>query len=112
MFADANEATVNGHSIRIVDETNSDGDTFEKIGQVRILVDGKDYSTPSPIRIRPGYSDSNRYTGFIHLSRLTDRKTGRPELVLSQSLGADRYRLLRLSETGVVSVDTFRRSET
>src|SRR5712691_3115957 len=43
-------------------------------GPATILINGRDYSIPSEVKIRPFYRDANRYHGWVCLYRLVDQR--------------------------------------
>ena len=76
-------------------------------GPVRILVDGRDYSSPVTAKIRLSRRDATRYWGFVYLMKVTDRETGAESLVVAQNLGAQGYRTVSVAADGRVLEDRF-----
>jgi hypothetical protein len=99
---------IHGHVVALEDDRpfNEVGDVRVD-GPVRILVDGRDYSSPATAKIRLSRRDANRYWGFAYLMRLTDRETGAEFLVVAQNLGTEGYRTVSVSADGRVLEDRF-----
>ena len=99
---------IHGHVLALEDDQpfNEAGDV-QVDGPVRILVDGRDYSSPASARIRLAWRDANRYWGFVYLMRLIDRETGAESLVVAQNLGTEGYRTVSVSADGRVLEDRF-----
>jgi hypothetical protein len=85
---------------------------------VHIIVDGRDYGLPIDAVARPYFRDANRYWGYLRLKRITDLRSGVANVVVAQALGAPpgtvryddrllRYRILSISDDGVVHEDVF-----
>jgi len=115
--------SIGGHTVQLQDDlpTIKDPDALANT-RVRILVDGRDYSVPVTVKARPAYEDANRYHGFVSLKRLTDRRSGKASVVVAQALGGSpgsvkyseseqQYRLLVVSEDGIVKEDVFSYSQ-
>ena len=112
MADDGLQAEAGGHSIRLDDDQPPTNDREARVtGIVRILIDGRDYSNPASVTIRPFYRDANRYWGYVHLIKLIDRHDRATRLVVAQSLGALRYRVLAVDADGRVTDDRFEYSE-
>jgi hypothetical protein len=101
-----------GHHVELQDDVPLTSEASARVeGPVRILVDGRDYSTREIARIRPAYSDPNRYLGSVTLARLLDKRASRPYLVVAQSLRGNKYRVLWIDADGKVTEDVFGRDE-
>ncbi len=109
-----------GHSISLADDAlPSDASVKviqpwgfkERLGRVKILIDGKDFSWPHDVGIRPESNDSlNRYWHWIFIGRLDDKEKKGEEFLIAQRFidhDEDWYRILRVSETGTVSEEVF-----
>jgi len=112
-------ASVGGHSVHLEDDLPPSADSNARVRTtVRIIVDGNDYAAPVDAEARPYFEDSNRYHGYVHLKRLTDRRSGETSIVVAQALGRPaeasrasegnlRYRVLTISGNGVVKEEVF-----
>jgi hypothetical protein len=108
MVSNAIEAELEGHWVRLTDsQPPTDDPSARAVGRVQITIDGRDYSHDAPVTIRPGFTDDNRYWGYVHLTKIVDRVQGRPHLVVAQNLGRSRYRVLRMESDGRVAEDVF-----
>jgi hypothetical protein len=103
----ANEVALNGHLVRLADDSGHEGMARQVTGQIRILIDGRDYSSPHLSRIQVGSDDSSRYTGSAFLFVMEDRFLQRKDIVVAEYLGSGGYRVLTVSTSGRVLVDTF-----
>jgi hypothetical protein len=108
MEGGAIQGEIHGHVVALEDDQpfNGVGDVRAD-GPVRILVDGRDYSSPASAKIRLSRRDANRYWGFVYLMKLTDRETHTESLVVAQSLGAQGYRTISVAADGRVLEDRF-----
>jgi hypothetical protein len=108
MAGGALTAEIGGHVVALEDaqpvDTNGD---LRVDGIVRILIDGRDYSTDSRAEIRLNSRDANRYWGYVYLMRLIDRDEGTQQLVVAQNLLNGRFRTLTVSANGSVLQDEF-----
>ncbi|PYI50515.1 hypothetical protein [Paenibacillus flagellatus] len=106
---DRNDASFYGHRISLKDAAKD---------RIAIEIDGKNYSDPAPAEIRDGFTDANRYHGYAHLVRLTDRKTGEERFAVVQRVDGVRteqvtrveglrWRLLLVDRDGRVAEETF-----
>jgi hypothetical protein len=112
MAGGALRAEIGGHVVALEDDQSVDTNGDPRVeGVVRILIDGRDYSTNSPVEIRLNSRDANRYWGYVYLTRLLDRREGTQQLVVAQSLRDGRYRTLTVSANGNVVEDRFRYGE-
>jgi hypothetical protein len=119
MMSSAIEAKIAGHSVQLTDDQAPTNDRSARVvGPVRILIDGRDHSHPVAVTIRPGFSDDNRYWGYVHVTKLLDRAHGTQQLVVAQNIGRGQYRLLSTGPTGgwrknssAMPTDARRRSE-
>jgi hypothetical protein len=101
-------AELNGHVVELTDSEPTSADpTLRTKGPVRIVVDGRDYSSAAAVDIRPAFRDANRYWGYLYLTKLLDKWTRREEIVVAQNLGLRRYRVLRMDASGLVVEDVF-----
>ncbi len=108
MAGGALRAEIGGHVVALEDDQPVDTNGDARVeGVVRILIDGRDYSTNSPVDIRLNSRDANRYWGFAYLMRLLDHRQGTQQLVVAQSLRDGRYRTLTVSANGNVVEDQF-----
>ena len=105
---DALRAEIGGHVVTLEDDEplNPDGDVRID-GIVRIVIDGRDYSTNARAEIRLNSGDANRYWGYLSLKRLIDRAAGVQHLVVAQNLVDGRYRTLTIAADGRVVEDEF-----
>jgi hypothetical protein len=102
------ESEIGGHLVKLEDEQPFDASGDARAdGPVRILIDGRDYSTDSRAEIRLNSKDANRYWGYVYLMKLIDRDQGTQHLVVAQNVGAGRYRTLTVSADGSVVEDEF-----
>ena len=62
-----------------------DSPEMEGVGQVKITVNDRNYSCPSPVKIRTTDFDSNRYYGRLELIKLIDAKLQTERLVIVQT---------------------------
>lgn len=76
-------------------------------GQVRILVDGRDYSDSARVSIRPAFLTANRYWGYIRFVRLVDREERTERLVVTQRVGGKVFRSVSVGADGVVEDERF-----
>jgi len=103
---------VAGHTVELADDQPYLGhepftrDDRRANGLVRILVDGRQATSPVPAVIRLNYQDANRYWGFVYLMRVVDR-AGSERLVVAQNLGKNRYRTVSILADGSVVEDEF-----
>jgi hypothetical protein len=112
MVSDAIEAEIQGHWVRLTDDQPASEDRSARVvGRVRITIDGRDFSHTAPVTIRPGFTDDNRYWGYVHLTKVIDHLQGQPELIVAQNLGREEYRVLLLTADGRVREDTFNYSD-
>lgn len=83
----------------------------ERPGHVTLKIDGKDYSWPHDVGIRPDSNRIlNRYHHWIFLGRLKDNERKDEEFLIVQRFidqGEDWYRVLRIPETGKISEEVF-----
>jgi hypothetical protein len=75
-------------------------------GNVWVVVDGRQRSTPARAIIRLERRDANRYWGFVYLMKLVDRGDG-DRLVVAQDLGGGDYRTVSIFADGRVVEDQF-----
>jgi len=112
-----------GHSIRLTDEALPSDPSAkimlpwghkERPGRVKIEIDGKDFSWPHDVAIRPGSNRIlGRYHHWIFLGRLQDKeKSGEEFLVVQRFIeqGEDWYRIIRIPEVGTISEEVFSHS--
>jgi len=112
MVSDAIEAEIQGHWVRLSDDQPITDDPLARVvGRVRITIDGRDFSHAAPVTIRPGFTDDNRYWGYVHLTKVIDHLQGQPQLVVAQNIGRQQYRVLLMTAEGRVLEDTFSYSD-
>jgi hypothetical protein len=103
---------IEGHWVRLTDTQPATDDRSARVaGRVRITIDGRDYSHDAPVNIRPGFTDANRYWGYVHMSKIVDRARDRPHLVIAQNIGRRQYRVLLMDSDGRVAEDVFSYSD-
>jgi hypothetical protein len=108
MEGGALRGTVGGHTLVLEDDQRFQADGDVRVdGLVRILVDGKEYSSQANVKIRLACRDANRYWGYVYLMRLVDRQAGGDSLVVAQNLGRAGFRTVSVSESGSVVEDQF-----
>ena len=98
---------IHGHVVALEDDQPFNETGGVQDGQVRILVDGRDYSSPASAIIRLSRRDSSRYWGYVYLMRVTDRQTHEESLIAAQSLGVQGFRTVSVSADGRVLEDRF-----
>ena len=117
------QSIFHGHTILLSDDVRAAQATQDDrvVGPVRVLIDGRDYSSGSPVEIRPAAHDANRYWLWLRLATLTDRKLRANSFVIVQRLDDSfdqsidyrrrmqnwRFRLLFLGEDGSVREERF-----
>jgi hypothetical protein len=83
---------------------------------IRITIGKANHSNNAPVRIRPHYTDANRYHGSAALMRIFDKQEGVQYLVVIQNLGTGgvgpyeqhvRWRALWITDGGTVREDVF-----
>jgi hypothetical protein len=109
-----------GHSISLTDEALPSDSSVrviqpwgfkERPGRVTLNIDGRDYSWPHEVGIRPE-SDRilNRYHHWIFMGRLKDTRKRDEEFLIVQRFvdrGEDWYRVLRVPDSGEVYQEVF-----
>ena len=119
---DSATVSVGDHTVQLEDDqpANTDPEARSR-APVRILIDGRDYSSSAQAIVRPYFHDENRYHGFLNLMRVVDRNSGMTKIVVAQALGAPmgvtppyppegerlRYRVLLVSPDGTVEEELF-----
>jgi hypothetical protein len=103
------QARIGDHSLMLEDSVTG---LSEQYSPVATLVDGRNFSVPWVVRIRPEFSDANRYWLRATLASWQDLKTGERRLVAIQSNDAQRrkdlrYRLLFVDGNGKVTEESF-----
>lgn len=87
----------------------------ERPGRVRITIDGKDFSWPHDVMIRPeSNGELNRYHHGIFMGPLLDKEKRAEQFLIVQRCvenGKDQYRVLRLLESGEVEEEIFSHSQ-
>jgi hypothetical protein len=112
-----NETTFYGHKIQLSDQVGiQKGEGIEESGKLTIMIDGKDYSTSERIRIRPAFTNSNRYHLWAALVLLKDFKAKSESLAIVESLSNTReplmrYRVLFVEPDGKVLEEVFSDAE-
>ena len=121
---DALIAQVGSHRVELRDDFfDRPADRVDRAkAKVGILVDGRDYSHPSEVEIRPFYKDQNRYHSWVKLIRLIERRTATESVAVVQRISAMppaareewdlpkkelRYRILLIFPDGRVSEELF-----
>jgi hypothetical protein len=117
---DSVSASLGDHTVRFEDDEPITSDPAARARTpVRILIDGRDYSSPTEAIVRPYFRDANRYHGFLSLKRVVDRNSGTTKIAVSQALGAPtgvtrsysperlRYRVLLISTDGIIEEELF-----
>jgi hypothetical protein len=119
---DKTSITLGPHQVALHDKFSQTAHKTKdrEVGPVTITIDGKDYSDPSLIEIRPSYHDSNRYHGWMVLAHLKDKKSNLEWMVVGQrTLGdallsgikppetSDEFRLLLVDKQGAVKTEDF-----
>ena len=98
---------IGGHVVSLEDDQPYRPNGDERVdGLVRILVDGKDYSTNGRVKIRLNSRDANRYWGYVCLMEFVDHYTRMEHVAVAQNLGR-RFRTLTVSADGSVVEDEF-----
>jgi hypothetical protein len=119
---DSVTASVGDHTVRFEDDQPISADHEARARtRVRILIDGRDYSSSAEAIVRPYFHDENRYHGFLNLKRVIDRNSGTTKIAVAQALGAPMgvtwpyppngehlwYRVLLISADGTVEEELF-----
>jgi hypothetical protein len=100
-------AEIGGHVVSLEDDHPYDPSRAARAdGSVRILIDGRDYSTSGRVAIRLESRDANRYWGYVYLMKLIDHQRGSQHLVVAQNVDG-RLRTLMVSADGTVLEDRF-----
>jgi hypothetical protein len=108
MEGGALRGTVGGHTVVLEDDQRFQENGDVRVdGLVRILVDGKDYSSQASVKIRLSRRDANRYWGFVYLMKLVDHQEGGDALVVAQNLERAGFRTVSVSGSGRVVEDQF-----
>lgn len=108
MAGGALRAEIGGHVVALEDDQPLDTNGDVRVhGLVRILIDGRDYSTKSTAEIRLNSRDANRYWGYVYLMKLVDRRERAHRVAVAQNLGNGRFRTLTVSANGTVVEDQF-----
>ncbi|WP_284638115.1 hypothetical protein [Paenibacillus silviterrae] len=115
MSAYANKTDFHGNRIAFSDSIVGRDEEW-KNDNVRITVNGVDYSHSADVVIRPNYRDSNRYHGYLALIELVDKKEGTSRMAVIQRIDSLesppqmeklRWRLLFVSIDGTVEEEIF-----
>lgn len=115
MFAYANETDFHGNRIAFSDSIIGKDEEW-KNGNVRITINGFDYSHSAEAVIRPNYRDSNRYHGYLALVELVDKKKKTSLMAVIQRIDSVesppimeklQWRLLLVSMDGTVTEEIF-----
>lgn len=89
---------------------------LRKDAPVQILVNGEDFGIDSPVNLRPGFKDRNRYHRWISTGTLDDTDDGVEYIFIGQRASPMRYeagefdgdfRILFVDPSGVVTEDRF-----
>lgn len=123
----ANEADYYGNRVELSDDfgdASAGLDAGEeeqwRTGQVRITINGEDYSHPAEAVIRPSYLDSNRYHGYLAIVELVDKRGEQDRLAVVQRIDGNHdsawkekleWRLLMVSKNGAVEEEMFTYAE-
>lgn len=93
---DYKSAEFYGHKVVLSDnlelqpEASPKNESIDVKAPISIIVDGKDYSLPSPIEVSV-YNDSKSYNSWVAILNLTDRERHEERLAIVQRVAGEKY---------------------
>jgi len=124
---DSQRASLGMHQVSLLDDAPESSDPSARIrGVVRIVIDGRVFTTVSNVEIRPSFKDANRYHGSLALVRFENlRSEAHVAIVANAAVDPAvprlpnggynfdylRFRLITLDADGRVNDETFFRKD-